>query len=319
MIVARPSATPSTSPAASTVATVGLLERHVNRAPSTAWPLASNASAASRRVSPSAIAPSPGDTVTEPADCITTITASPEASPARAVTVVAPPPTAVSIPVESTVATVVSPLAHETMASPITRPDWSRTSTPSPAVCPIAVNRTVSGLTATVVGSGGTTVRSARPVTPDASAVTAASPAATLSTSPASSTLATRVSLEDQPNSVAPATACPFSSAAVAVSRSVSPNAPPRATVAEAVPAAEPEAAVIVAVPLAAAVTTAASLEDHATAAPVITFPFWSRTSAESCAVSPSAANCDAAGVTVTAVGRAGSVAGGSVPPSPHA
>ena len=61
-------------------------------------------------------------------------------------------------------------------------------------------------------------------------------------------------------------------------------------TVTAAVPETPPDAAVIVAVPLATAVTsTAASTVatdaaglDHATAAPAITLPLWSRTSAVS-------------------------------------
>ena len=68
------------------------------------------------------------------------------------------------------------------------------------------MKRTVSGLTATVVGNGGTTVNSARPVTPDVVAVTAAVPWATDSTSPESSARTTNVSLEDHTNAVTAAT-----------------------------------------------------------------------------------------------------------------
>jgi len=57
-----------------------------------------------------------------PADCITSATAWPEASPAPAVIVAVPLPTAVTDPVESTTATVVSPLVHDTTASLMTRP-----------------------------------------------------------------------------------------------------------------------------------------------------------------------------------------------------
>ena len=82
------------------------------------------------------------------------------------------------------------------------------------------------------------------------------------------------------------------------------------------------------AVPLPAAVTspepstivTEASLLDHATGAPAITCPFWSRNSALSCTVSPNAASAAVAGVTLTVVGRGGSGGrDGSVPRSPQA
>ena len=91
---------------------------------------------------------------------------------------------------------------------------------------------------------------------------------------------------------------------------------------------AEPDA-VTVASPLPAAVTspealtvaTAAALLAQVTAAPAIVWPFWSRTSVESCTVAPSAGSSAVAGLTVTVVGRGGSGGGvgGSVVPSPQA
>ena len=138
----------------------------------------------------------------------------------------------------------------------------------------------------------------------------------------------------------APATACPFASVAAAASRTVSPRATSVSTAGEtataltscttvtaALPEAEPEVAVIVAVPLPAAVTspvastvaTEGSPLDQATATPAIASPFWSRTSAASRTVSPSAVSPAVAGVTVKVVARGGSGAGGSVAPSPQA
>ena len=73
------------------------------------------------------------------------------------------------------------------------------------------VNTTESGVTATVVGTGATTVTCARPVTPDEVAVISASPAAAPVTRPESSTRATSVSLDAHSNSDS-ATAWPFAS-----------------------------------------------------------------------------------------------------------
>ncbi|MDE0258599.1 MAG: hypothetical protein OXR82_09480 [Gammaproteobacteria bacterium] len=117
-----PCATPRTRPDASTLATEASLDDQSKVAPTTEWPFSSNALADRRSVSPETIASAPGVTMTEPADCITSATAWPEASPAPAVIVAVPLPTAVTDPVESTTATVVSPLVHDTTASLMTRP-----------------------------------------------------------------------------------------------------------------------------------------------------------------------------------------------------
>ena len=63
-----------------------------------------------------------GDSVTEPADCMTVTRASPAASPAVAVTFTAPLRTAVTNPDESTTATVVSGLDQATGTPSIARP-----------------------------------------------------------------------------------------------------------------------------------------------------------------------------------------------------
>ena len=281
-----------------------------------------------------------GDTTTEPADWVTLTTASPMASPAVAATAVVPLPTADTSPTESTVAMVVSALDQETPTPSITRPIWSRTSAASCAVCPSAASATVSGVTATAVGTGATTVSAARPVTPAAVAVTSASPAPTPVTRPPSSTTATSVSLDAHSKSV-PTTGCALASVASAASRSVSPATSVSAagvsamvltswaTVTVALPDTEPAVAVIVAVPSPTAVTspdaltvpTMVLLLAQLTVAPAIAWPFWSRTSARSCTVSPRAVSSAVAGVTITVVGRGGSGggAGGSVEPSPQA
>ncbi|MDE2654099.1 MAG: hypothetical protein OXI71_09825 [Gemmatimonadota bacterium] len=274
--------------------------------------------------------------MTECIDWTTVTIATPETSPAFAVTIVVPLPTAVTRPAESTAATSVSPLDQDTVSSSIGRPIWSRTSTASRIVCPTAVNARVSGVTATVVGAAASTATTAFPVTADEVAVISASPAATPVTSPKSSTRATAVSLDAHENS-APAAAWPFASDASAESLTVSATTSVSAggvtataltscaTVTDAVPDAEPAVAVTVAVPLAAAVTkpdastvaTEALLLAQATDAAAITCPCWSRTSAVNRAVAPSADSTADAGVTVTEVGRGGSD-GGSTAPSPQ-
>ncbi len=176
---------------------------------------------------------------------------------------------------------------------------------------------------------------SAVPCASDELAVAVTAPAAIAVTSPASSTTATAVSLVAHSNT-APATACPFASAALAMRRKVSPATIVSAawetstvlacwaTVTVAVPEADPAVAVMVAVPSLAAVTspdastpaTAGVPLDQITDVPPITRPFWSRTSAASCVVAPRAVSSAAAGVTPTTVGRGGSGGCGAVPPS---
>ena len=294
VIAAVPSATAVTSPDPSTRATPASLDDQVNSASTTKCPFASNAFASSRSVSLGAIVSAVGDTTTEPAECITDTTASPDASPDVAAIVVSPTPAAVTNPAESTAATLVSALDQATGTPSIARPAWSRTSAPSCAVCPSAVSATVSGVTAMVVGAAATTVRSARPVTPAAVAVSSACPGPSPLTRPASSTTATSVSLDAHLNS-APDTAWPFASVATAAKRNVSPATSVSAagvtvtaltlwaTDTVALPETAPAVAVIVAVPLPAAVTrpdpstiaTGALSLAQATVAPAITCPFW--------------------------------------------
>ena len=338
MIVVLPSPTPLTSPPPSTVATEASPVLHENSAASTAWPFTSNAVAASRSVSPGPRVADSGSTSTELAACVTDIVAAPAASPAAAVTSATPGPVAVTSPVESTAATRVSELDHDTGSSGIARPTWSSTSAVNCAVAPSAASVAAAGLTVTVVGTGTSTVTSAAPVTPPDSAVTVAVPPATPVTSPVESTVATSVSLEAHAN-CAPATAWPFASSASAVSRSVSAvtrlAAPDVmvtvlvacATVISALAVAAPDVAVTVVAPLATAVAspeastvaTAASELDHDTVAPAITRPFWSNTEAVNWTVRPSAARVadDGDNVIVVATGVGGGGAG-AVPESPH-
>ena len=165
-------------------------------------------------------------------------------------------------------------------------------------------------------------------------------PSLTALTSPVSSTRATSVSLDAHAKAVTAATEWPFASIASATRRTVSPKATSVsssgdtstalttwATVTAAVPEAEPAVTVIVAAPLVAAVTipdastgaTEASLLTHATVAPAITCPFWSRTSAVSRVVSSREVSMAEAGLTVTVVATGtGGGGAGSTAPSPQ-
>ena len=97
------------------------------------------------------------------------------------------------------------------------------------------------------------------------------------------------------------------------------------ATVTAAVPDAEPAVAVIVAAPLATAVTspaesTAATIISalvHATGSPSMTRSIWSRTSAMSRTVSPSAVNASVLGATDTVVGTSASTTSSARPVTP--
>jgi len=81
----------------------------------------------------------------------------------------------------------------------------------------------VSGVTATVVGTGAITLNAARLVAPDDVTVTSTSPAPTAVTSPVESTVAIAESPDSHANS-ASSTAWPFASVASADTRTVSPT-----------------------------------------------------------------------------------------------
>ena len=89
----------------------------------------------------------------------------PEADPALAVIVACPLPAAITNPVASTVATVVSLELQVTVAPAITRPFWSITSAASFTFALKASNSTAAGLTAISVGApaGGEVGASTRP------------------------------------------------------------------------------------------------------------------------------------------------------------
>ena len=136
MIVAEPSATEVTSPAGETVTTLGVADVHVTVAPGITVPPASFTVAVSVAVSPidtkeselgdNSMVPASGEIVTVP---------DPLAEPEVAVMVTEPSVTAVTSPVEETVAMVVADVDHATVAPEIAVP---------PASFTVAVNVTVS-------------------------------------------------------------------------------------------------------------------------------------------------------------------------------
>ena len=106
MIVAVPSATAVTKPDVSTVAIAVSLDAHENSALATEYPLASNARASSRSVSPRAVMVAlGGPTTTEDTVCVTVTATDPEADPAVAIIVATPWPAAVTTPGASNAAT----------------------------------------------------------------------------------------------------------------------------------------------------------------------------------------------------------------------
>ena len=133
--VARPAATPVTSPDPSTRATDASLDDQSNSAASTLCPFASNAAAVSRTVSATITVSVDGDTVIAAISWATVTTAVPLADPDVAVMVVSPLLAAVTNPVELTSATARLLLVQVTVAPAIVCLSWSRT---------CAVSRTVA-------------------------------------------------------------------------------------------------------------------------------------------------------------------------------
>ena len=156
-IAAVPFSTAVASPDPSTVATEASPLDHAKLCTlSTAWPLASLASAARRTVSPSDARVSAAGVTTTAATCCSTVTwASPEAPPAVAVTVAVPLPTAATSPVPLTVATAASPVAQVTVTPVIAEPVWSRTVAASWTLSPTERSVADPGETVTVVATGG--------------------------------------------------------------------------------------------------------------------------------------------------------------------
>ena len=153
--VARPGATPVTSPESSITATVASLDAQAKAASFTACPFTSAATAENSTTSLTTIGSVGPVTVTVLTVCRTVNAALPDASPAVAVIVADPLPVAVASPDPSTGPTNASLLDHDTEALGIRAPCWSRTSAPKATVAPKAVSSAAAGETVTVAGRNG--------------------------------------------------------------------------------------------------------------------------------------------------------------------
>jgi hypothetical protein len=111
--VVVPAATPLTTPFADTVATVGSALAQVNDAPAMGFPPASRAVAPNVTLWPDMTVAVDGDTVTLDAEGgLTVMLAVPPTPSMVAVITALPAPTAVTVPVDETVAIVLSLLDH---------------------------------------------------------------------------------------------------------------------------------------------------------------------------------------------------------------
>ena len=192
-IAAVPLPTAVASPDPSTVATEASPLDHAKLCTrSTAWPLASRASAARRTVSISeTIVSAGGVTTTSVTTWATVSNAEPDTPSASAAIAAVPLPTAVASPDPSTVATEASPLDHAKLCTRSTA--WPLASRASAARRTVSISETIvsaAGVTTTSVTTWAT-VSVAEPETPSASAAIAAVPLPTAVTSPDPSTVAT--------------------------------------------------------------------------------------------------------------------------------
>jgi len=239
------------------------------------------------------------------AGCVTVTTADPFFPPLVAVIVAVPAATAVTTPVDATVATFVLSESHEMERSTTTVPFTSVTTAVS-VVVPGTPMVAVAGLTVTVATGAAATVTADVPLFPSLVAVIVAVPTLIPVTRPVAETDATVALLE--PHVITrPVRTVPFASFVVAVNCLVAPATTLAvagatvtvATCAEtttvAVPLLPSDVAVIVAVPGATAVTTpvvetvaiAVPLDVHVTTLLVTTVPAVSFTVIDNVAVSP--------------------------------
>jgi hypothetical protein len=130
VIVAVPIATPVTTPAAETVATALLLELHVTTRSVTTVPFTSFTIALSGLLVVAGTVAVAGEIATLPTGiCVTVIDAVPDFPSLVAVIVAVPAPTAVTVPVDDTVATAPLLDVHTTVRPVSTTPFWSFSTT----------------------------------------------------------------------------------------------------------------------------------------------------------------------------------------------
>jgi hypothetical protein len=150
VIVAVPIATPVTTPLDETVAAAVLLEVHVTSRSVTTVPFTSFTTALRATVVVAGTLADGGETATLPTGINVTVTEAVPVLPSLvAVMVAVPPPTAVTVPLDDTVATAALLVVQTTVRPVRTTPFWSFSTTLSGAVCP-TVSETVGGVTVTV-------------------------------------------------------------------------------------------------------------------------------------------------------------------------
>src|SRR5437773_949325 len=319
VIVAAPASFAVTSPLELTVAAAVLLEVHVTTRPDSGFPFTSLGVAVNCTVLPSSTLADAGVTATVATGTgVTVILAVPLCPSLVAVIVAAPVATAVTSPVEFTLAVAVL-LLDQLMVRPESGlPFASFGVAVSCTVCPTCTLAD-AGLTATDATGTLLTVILDEPLCPSEVAVIVATPAATPDTTPLELTVATAVLLLDQ-LMTRPESGVPLASFGVAVRGTVCPtctlaDAGVTATVATgalltvmlALPLWPSLVAVMVAEPVATAVTSPLELTVatapfelvHATLRPVSGVPFASFGIAVSCTVPP-VGRLVAAGVTAT-------------------
>jgi len=231
-----PAATPVTSPELKTVAIPVLLEPHPIARPVSTLPLASSVTADSCTDAPVCRPALVGETDTDAtgigAGALTVRREEFVLPVAEALIMDWPGPTAFTVPVVSTVATLMLELSQVTVRPESVLPLESASIAVAFAVCPI---RTADGSTATAtvaigVGGGGVTAILASPATPSLTALKTVLPGVTAEITPESLTLAMDV-LELYQSTGRSVRAVPFASFGVAIARAVCPAASERGTV----------------------------------------------------------------------------------------
>jgi hypothetical protein len=306
-IEALPPATPVTTPVDETDAMLLLEELQVTVRPVTGLPDASSAVAVACVVWPTATEDELMLTETDAMTTFVTVTPTLPFTPSTVAVIVAEPAaTAVTRPVEETVAIFASDVDQVTVRPEITAPEASFAVADACVVCP-TVSAVALTDAVTLVTAAAVTVTADDALLPSIVAVTVAVPWATPLSFPVASTVTT-CAFDDFHVTRRPVSVAPLASFAVAVSCDVAPAAsdtdvgatatdatatavtetltvslkPPEEATTPAVPTATP-----LTTPVALTVATLALVVDHAIGAPLTGWPSGSLATAVSCDVWP--------------------------------
>src|SRR5438034_1225602 len=328
VIVATPAATPDTTPLELTVATAVLLLDQLMTRPESGVPLASFGVAVRGTVCPTCTLADAGVTATVATGALLTVMLALPLWPSLVAVMVAEPvATAVTSPLELTVATAPFELVHATLR-PVSGVPFASFGLAASCTVPPVGRLVAAGVTATDAPGTVVTVIVAVPLWPSLVAVIVAEPAAALVTSPPAFTVATAL-LPLTHVTTRPESGLPLASLGVAASCTVCPActvadagvtatdatgtgagltviaAPPLLPSDTAVIVAEP-AATPVTSPLAFTVATDGLLLDQPITRPDSALPFASLGVAASCTVCPA---CSVADAGVTATDATGTIA----------